>query len=186
MTCTRTTTTSSTSGCEPGETSAQSSSRPWRARRYNPDGTFRWTQSGVHKPLGPRIRGHGRGLWRRPLTNRTRPACTRPGEWFTFAGLARLDGVNGLNASIAEFPAAQALGAVLAPDYTFAAQELDLFFRLSGGLRGHIAREYHRESLFGVGFGYVFNGAPGVPFRPAHRQRRDSVRKGTGISRTRR
>lgn len=133
------------------------------ARRYNPDGTFRWTQSGVHKPLGPGFEGT-EGLMAATAYEQDTTGVHSAREWFTFAGLARLDGVNGLNASIAEFPAAQALGAVLAPDYTFAAQELDLFFRLSGGLRGHIAREYHRESLFGVGFGYVFNGAPGSLF----------------------
>ena len=133
------------------------------ARRYNPDGTFRWTQSGVHKPLGPGFPGT-EGLMAQTAYEQDTSGVHSAREWFTYAGLARLDGIDGLNASIGEFPAAQALGAVLAPDYGFASQELDLFFRLSGGLRGHIAREYHRESVFGAGFGYVFNGAPGSLF----------------------
>src|SRR4030081_280462 len=77
--------------------------------------------------------------------------------------------VTALNSSISQFPAAQALGAAVisgSPQsqaaYNAAAQELNLFFQLSGsGLRGHLAREYFQENEFGLGTRYVTTGSPG-------------------------
>ena len=85
-------------------------------------------------------------------------------EWFAFSGNARLNGLTGLNASIDEFPATALLGAASVPTQELAAAELDLFFQLSGGLRGHLAREYKRETNIGAGVGYVFSAAPGSFF----------------------
>jgi hypothetical protein len=128
-------------------------------RRYNPDGVFRWTESRVNRDL-PGAPGSGAVLQDTAFeVDPTGVVSAR--EWFTFAGNARLNGLTGLNASIEEFPAAALLGAVAVPDMTLAAQELDLFFQASGGLRGHIAREYFRETNIGAGLGYVFSGAPG-------------------------
>jgi hypothetical protein len=80
-----------------------------------------------------------------------------------------LNGVSALNSSIAEFPAAKALGAAVVPGdpksaaaYTAAVQELNLFYQLSGsGLRGHLAREYFEEDQFGMGASYVVSAEPG-------------------------
>lgn len=137
-------------------------------RRYNPDGVFRWTKSGVNRDL-PGAPGSGFVLAETAFeVDPTGVVSAR--EWFTFAGNARLDGVEGLNASITEFvggPDAlgtEDLGAVPAPNQEFAAAELDLFFQLSGGLRGHLAREYKRETNLGAGVGYVFSAAPGSLF----------------------
>lgn len=128
-------------------------------RRYNPDGVFRWTESGVNRDL-PGMPGSGAVL--QDTAFEVDPTgVVSATEWFTYAGNARLDGLEGLNASIVEFPAAGLLGAAAVPTMDLAAAELDLFFQLSGGLRGHIAREYFRETNLGAGVGYVFNAAPG-------------------------
>ncbi len=132
--------------------------------RYNPDGTFRWTQSGVSKSLTGAPGDPTADLMATTAFERDATGVLSAREWFHYAGLARLDGIAGLNASIAEFPGAQALGAYLVDNEFDAAQQLDLFFSSAGGLRGHLAREYHRESVFGLGLGYTFNGAPGSLF----------------------
>lgn len=106
-------------------------------------------------------------------------------EWFHYAGDVRLNGVTGLNGAIVPFPAA---GYALAGPvtgttpgggvpYSFdyanlnkiqgnaasrARNELDTFFGASGGgLRGHIAREYFRQTILGGGASYVVQGTPG-------------------------
>jgi len=82
-------------------------------------------------------------------------------EWFTFAGMARLNGITALNAAIDEYPAARLLLAQPVDSYEAARRELDTFFQLSGGLRGHLAREYFREEIYGLGGSYVIEGEPG-------------------------
>ena len=135
-------------------------------RRYNPDGVFRWTESNVNRDL-PNSPGSG-GILQNTAFEVDSSGVQSALEWFTYAGNARLDGVEGLNASISEFPAAALLGAAPVPIAGIdasakdqAGAELDLFFQLSGGLRGHIAREYMRETNIGAGVGYVFSAAPG-------------------------
>jgi hypothetical protein len=81
-------------------------------------------------------------------------------EWYTYGALARLDARDGLNSAIIEFPAAALLGAAPVGSDLEARITLDTFFQLSGGLRGHIAREYHRETVLGGGLSYVFEGRP--------------------------
>lgn len=132
--------------------------------RYNPDGTFRWTESGVHKSLTGLPGDATADIMATTAFERDSTGVLSAREWFHYAGLARLDGIEGLNASIAEYPGAQALGAYLVDNEFDAGQELDLFFSSSGGLRGHLAREYHRENVFGLGVGYTFNGEPGSFF----------------------
>ena len=66
-----------------------------------------------------------------------------------------------MSASMEEFLGARGLGAVADPDMMTAGRELDFFFQAFGGLRGHLAREYKRETNIGGGLGYVFDGAPG-------------------------
>jgi hypothetical protein len=135
--------------------------------RYNPDGVFRWTQSGVDRDL-PGLAGTGKLLAQTPFEVDPSGVWSA-NEWFTYAGAARLNGVTALNSAVSQFPAAQALGAVVIPGnsssqaaYTAAAEELNLFFRLSGsGLRGHLAREYFQENDFGLGTSYVVSGSPG-------------------------
>lgn len=129
--------------------------------RYNPDGTFRWTQSGVNKSLTGLPGDDTGAIMATTAFERDPTGVHSAREWFHYSGLARLDGIGGLNAAIAEFPGAQALGAYLVDNEFDASQQLDLFFSSSGGLRGHLARDYHRESVFGLGLGYTFNGAPG-------------------------
>ena len=128
-------------------------------RRYNPDGVYKWTKSHVNRDIAV-IPGSGTLL--QDTAFEVDPSGVQSArEWFTYAGNARLDGLEGLNASIVEFPAAGALAAVPVDTMAAAGNELDLFFQLSGGLRGHIAREYKRETNVGAGVGYVVSAAPG-------------------------
>lgn len=134
-------------------------------RRYNPDGVFRWTASGVNRDIAV-LPGSGTILQNTPYEVDPTGVVSAQ-EWFTYAGNARLTGVEGLYASIEEFPESAGLGAAAIRtgdpnlDFALASAELDLFFQLSGGLRGHLAREYKRETNIGAGVGYVFNAAPG-------------------------
>ena len=139
--------------------------------RYNPDGVIRWTASNVNRDA-PGIPASGLILSQTPLEIDP-TGVWRAEEWFTYAGMARLDGVEGLNKLITDFPASQLLLARPVNGIDAAKEELDLFFILTGGagsvitgngmggLRGHIEREYKREDVFGTGFSYIFSGEPG-------------------------
>lgn len=146
------------------------------SERINPDGVFRWTKSNVATPLPDQpgtlgsyvnlllaLQGNDSGA----LLAET-PFEAAPGgvysanEWYNYAAQVRLDGVAGLNAAIAEFPAAQALTASVVDTYEEGFNELNTFFIAAGGsLRGHIAREYFREQVYGLGASYVTEGTPG-------------------------
>ncbi|MDB5971291.1 MAG: hypothetical protein JWQ90_3741 [Hydrocarboniphaga sp.] len=145
-------------------------------RRWNPDGVFRWTRSGVDKnvpssnPLGLVVNTLNGGNSGAQLANT--PFEASPGgvysaeEWFSYAAAVRLDGVAGLNAAVNDF--APATTNVLAsPVDTFAQahNELDTFFIAAGGsLRGHIERKYFEENVFGLGVSYVTEAEPGSVF----------------------
>lgn len=137
-------------------------------QRYNPDGVFRWTESNVDRDI-PGLTGSGALVAQTPFEVDTTGVWSAD-EWFTYAGNARLDGIQGPNTIIREFPAAGMLGATEQPDFESASDQLDLFFQLaggaalgqsSGGFRGHIVREYFQEEIYGAGASYVFAGAPG-------------------------
>jgi hypothetical protein len=139
------------------------------ARRYNPDGVYRWTASGVNRDI-PGLVGSGGVLANTPFEVDSTGVWSSA-EWFDYAARARLDGVAGLNSAVRDFqPWTGLLNAFEAPNYTIARQELDLFFQLAGGalvgtnnagLRGHIEREYDLETNVGAGVSYVFSGEPG-------------------------
>jgi len=148
-------------------------------QRYNPDGVFRWTESGVNKDLpndpnslGNRVNStlNAMGKDSGELLARTAFEASPGGvysaqEWFEYAGLARLNAISGLNASISEFPAARELFASEVSTVPEAYNELNTFFIAAGGsLRGHIAREYAQEEVFGLGASYVTEGEPGGVF----------------------
>lgn len=157
----------------------------WQAaavRRIGPEGTFRWTMSGVDRDLtGPlgnlvnttyatlppcSVADLGPGLCRQNTRTGESLAETAfavsPGgvysanEWFRYAADVRLDGVIGLNASIREFEAAQDVFASEIANVEEATNQLNTFFAAAGGsLRGHIERTYHHENLFMLGASYV-------------------------------
>lgn len=138
-------------------------------RRYNPDGVFRWTESNVNNGD---FAGPGSGLvLSQTAFERSQQGVWSAYEWFLYGADVRLNGMAALDTSINEFqPWTGFLGAVptdilslvLGCDqFTCAQQELDLFFQLLGPLRGHLAREYFEEDIFGAGFSYVFDGKPG-------------------------
>lgn len=155
--------------------------------RYNPDGVFSWTESGVNRGLPGTLPNVIPGLTDNlgnlleavidllpgdgiPVTGgilaqtafEVDPTGVHSAdEWFTYAAMARLDALEGLNAAIEEFPASRLLLAAPVGSDEAARRELDLFFQLSGGMRGHIAREYFRERVYGLGTSYVVFGEPG-------------------------
>jgi hypothetical protein len=147
--------------------------------RYNPDGVFRWTRSGVRKGL-PETPGSLGQLVNNTLTLRGLDSAdilaetafeASPGgvysanEWFNYAAQVRLNGIDGLNAAIEDYPASEQVYASQVDTYEEAFNELNTFFIAGGGsLRGHIAREYFREKIFGLGASYVTEGEPGGIF----------------------
>lgn len=146
------------------------------AERFNPDGVYRWTRSGVRKGL-PETQGSLGEFVNQTLTARGLNSAdvlaetafeVAPGgvysatEWFNYAAQVRLNGIEGLNAAIREYPASYDVYASEVQTYQEAFNELNTFFIAAGGsLRGHIAREYFREHVFGLGASYVTEGEPG-------------------------
>jgi hypothetical protein len=150
--------------------------------RINPDGTFRWTESGINPFVGiPGLEETVGALLSQTAFELTPDGVWISDEWFKYAGLTRLDGVDGLNASIRDFPAAQQLPTFIVNEENCQALfgitnlrdcaniELDAFYDTEvgpsfggglGPLAGHIIREFDREDIFGAGFTYVFNGEP--------------------------
>lgn len=137
--------------------------------RRNPDGVYRWTQSGVNRDFSG-LPGSG-ALMAQTAFEISPSGVWSAREWFTYAGMARLNGLTGLNASISEFPAAGLLGAVPVPTKAAADAELDTFFQLAGGaaagisgrggLIGHIERVFPREEIIGFGANYLMTSEPG-------------------------
>ena len=160
----------------------------WQAaavRRFSPEGTFRWTQSGVSKALFGNLgnlvntayslkQPEGSALCPtydpalcRKYDNMAdalahTPFAVGPGgvysaeEWFSYAADVRLDGILGLNAAIDDFEASRDVYATSVENYEQAYAELDTFFIAAGGsLRGHIERTYHQENIFALGGSYV-------------------------------
>jgi len=156
-------------------------------RRYNPDGVFRWTKSGVDRNLPcanvldntiacrVELTLQNEGLRSGALLANTAFEVAPGGvysanEWFNYAGRVRLQAIDGLNASINDFPATTQLFASPVDFQTNcqgdgncqAWNELNTFFIAAGGsLRGHIAREYFAENVFALGGSYVVEGEPG-------------------------
>lgn len=136
-------------------------------RRVNPDGVFRWTTAtGPGAIAGtPFQAGTGLGVYSAQ-------------EWFRAASMSRLDGIGGLDAAINGFPATTGLGAnavagacgapssavgAVVNSGASASCVLDTLFTPNGGLgelRGHLAREYFSENVFGFGLNHVFEGEP--------------------------
>ena len=75
-----------------------------------------------------------------------------------------MDHANGLNEAIENFPDTALLGASVATSNEQQLRQEDLFFQLTGGLRGHIARDYFRENNFGMGISHKFEAASGSFF----------------------
>ena len=131
--------------------------------RNNPDGVYKWTlATGPGTLPGSAFQGGtGTGVY-------------SAAEWFNSASSVRLDGLGGLMTALNEFRGTTALGANTvaagcgAPssavgniqvNQAAASCLLDTFFT-TGDLRGHIRRDYPRESIMGFGVNHVFEGAP--------------------------
>ena len=140
--------------------------------RMNPDGVFRWTESNQDVCLAPNAAGGcDLNLGDTPFEAFSGIGVYSSREWFGTAANARLDGVGAVAAAAEDFPAAGAAisntldtlgidnGNGFVDTREEAAAVLDAFFSPTiglGDLRGHITREYHRETVVGAGFNYVF------------------------------
>jgi hypothetical protein len=153
-------------------------------RRYNPDGLYHWTASGVNRDL-PGAPGSGKILQSTPFE--VDPTGVQSAqEWYYYAGETRLNGVDALSASVNYSPAAALIGAFpinqancaaflpagaanhannshSADAYNCAMKELNSFFQASGGLRGWLRRDYAEETDLGGGASYVVSSTPGSP-----------------------
>ena len=137
-------------------------------KRTNPDGVFRWTESNINPFAGiPGLDPVGALISQTPFELDVQGVHTGE-EWFYYAAASRLNGKTGLNSSITEFAASQALGAAAQETAAGAALLLDVFFDPAGAafggglgpLRGHLAREYKREDIYGFTANYVTTAAP--------------------------
>jgi len=140
------------------------------AHRYNPDGVYRWTASGVDRDI-PGLPGSGLLLEHTPFEVDPTGVWSA-NEWNYYAAQARLNGVGGLNAAINDFqPYTGKLGAGAVTTLAQEQAELNEFFQLAGGaalgkgglggLRGWIERDYKAEDDVGGGLSYTLPGAPG-------------------------
>lgn len=138
------------------------------AHRYNPDGVYRWTQSGINRDI-PGLPGSGQLLACTPFEVDPTGVASAA-EWNDYAAKARLNGLGGFNKAVSDFSCSGALDAVPAPNLAVEKAELDQFFQLggglltgksAGGLRGWIERDYKVENNYGGGLSYTLSGKPG-------------------------
>lgn len=131
-------------------------------RRNNPDGVYKWTLATPSALSGSAFEaGTGSGIY-------------SAAEWFSYASSVRLDGLGGLETALNEFPGTVPLGAnfvaglcgapnsgigTIRVNRASASCILDTFFT-GGGLRGHIVREFPRETVVGFGVNHIFEGQP--------------------------
>ena len=155
--------------------------------RTNPDGVVRWDDAPHVKQDGtPNPFCAGPNNQTGSLTPMADGSCgsffipdragTASGqEWFTLAGISRLDPVQGVATSLSEAPASAGLRGLFGVkdlangqfDFTrdhagllAAMNTLDAFFN-GNSLRGYITREYKRENVFGASFNYIIEATPG-------------------------
>lgn len=154
-------------------------------RRYNPAGVFSWTESNVVRPLPdtnpdgtPNVLGAALGqycaaaygdpgcavtLSGTPFEVASSGQAVASGDEFVYFGTqANLDALTAVEQAVRDFPSSQLLltDADIATgdierDHLSLQRQLDVFFQASGGLRGHIDREYYRENVYGLGASYV-------------------------------
>lgn len=135
--------------------------------RRNPDGVVRWADSQSGALAGtPFQAGTGHGVY-------------SAREWFDYAARVGLDGRRGLETALNEFPGAGAMATglgivggcggavsgagVISLNTAQASCVLDTFFDPVvgvGDLRGHLMREYPRETVLGFSVNHIFDGAP--------------------------
>lgn len=163
----------------------------WQAmanRRWNPDGVFRWTKSGVVRPFQGEVLGAAVNAKYNAAPD---PTCGRDGvnnigtaisntglsvepggvytadEYFYYAADARLDGIKVLNNLIEDVSSCgESIGASEVDPGSFSQgfAQASTFFEAAGdSLRGHVERLYFKENVFGLGALYV-NESESSPF----------------------
>lgn len=146
--------------------------------RRNPDGVFRWTTSNINPFAGVAgLDALGQLISQTPFELDGSLGVWTAEEWYAYAAGSRLNGVTALDSTVNDFQAVRDLGAFAItgdPSGTCAALaldprgcaafELDFFFDQTGSgfgpLRGHLAREYKSENIFGWGANYVVRADP--------------------------
>lgn len=152
------------------------------ASRMHPAGTFSWARSGVESRFTGSLGEVARTAYaaKIPACDGTEnptlcrnsespgaalvktPFVSEPGgvysarEWFTYAADARLDGLNGFNQAVKEFPDLKDAYVTEAQSYDELFNQLNtLMVAAEGSYRGYIERDYHREEVYGLGLSYV-------------------------------
>jgi hypothetical protein len=152
------------------------------ASRYNPGGNFSWARSGELSPLsgalgdtaslaylvklpicdGPSNPTLCRNSANVAETLSKTPFTTEPGgvyhsrEWFWYAADARLNGLEGFNQAVLEFPDLMDAYVTPASSMEELSNQLNTLMVAAGGsYRGYIERDYHRENVFGLGASLV-------------------------------
>jgi hypothetical protein len=87
-------------------------------------------------------------------------------EWIHYAGLVRLNPVQGVSTSLDQFSGSQLVGRQLfgipfESTKGLAINTLNTFFGGFGPLRGYIERVFKREQIFGFGGNYIIESSPG-------------------------
>lgn len=146
-------------------------------RRHDPNGVYRWTQTGVNDS---RLGSAAPVLAQTAFEPLSGVGVHSAEEWFEYASLLRLDGLGGLETALNEFPATELLDAstvaaacgapssmpgAIQVDQASASCILDTFFDGTpgvglGDLRGHLVREYKDENVIGFSLNTVFEGEP--------------------------
>lgn len=152
------------------------------ASRMHPAGTFSWARSGVDSRFTGSLGEVARQAYaakvlacdgtENPTLCRNSedlgaalvktPFVSEPGgvysarEWFAYAADARLDGLNGFNQAVEEFPDLKDAYVTKVQSYDELYNQLNtLMVAAEGGYRGYIERDYHREEVYGLGLSYV-------------------------------
>lgn len=136
--------------------------------RIDPNGTYQWSDAtGTTALPGTPFEADRSGVW-------------NAGEWYQSAARMHLDATEGLAAAMnltaqrlggadpynmsalaaACGTADPTYGSIRVGSAAAASCVLDSFFSSLGALRGHIVREYHRETVMGGGVNRVFEGEP--------------------------
>ena len=153
--------------------------------RYNPLGVISWAASGVVSELDQTPGSLGQlaslaYLAKSPLCDGTvnptlcrnadtlgtalaqTPFVPEPAgvysarEWWTYGADARLNGLDGFNAAVDDFPMLRDVFVTNVDSYEELSNQLNTLMIAAGGsYRGYIERDYARENVFGLGGVYV-------------------------------
>lgn len=150
--------------------------------RYNPGGQIRWDAHGKNTPLSGTLGDTASLVYTAKLEScdgisnpalcrnsanagevlSKTPFAAEPGgvysanEWFWYAADVRLNGLDGFNAAVRDYPDLRDIYVTEAESIEELTNQLNTLMVAAGGsYRGAIQRDYHREEIYGFGLSYV-------------------------------